>query len=84
MNNLENRALAAYFRTAASAVGAVASVNPPGIVQEVATKDGLRYVVLSNVNGILAVYRVRIVNGDEVLKGLKRYPRELDTMFGGI
>ena len=35
--------------------------------------DGLRYVVLRNVNGVLAVYRVR---GDiATLKRLKRWPK---------
>jgi hypothetical protein len=35
---------------------------------------GRRYVVLSNANGILAVYRVR---PDGILKRLKRWPPEL-------
>ena len=41
-------------------------------VQEV---NGKRYVVLRNVNGIMAVYRVRT---DGILKGLKRWPKELE------
>jgi hypothetical protein len=45
--------------------------------------DGLRYVVLSNTNGLLAVYRVRIVNGQPMLKGLKRWPKEIDSRLNG-
>ena len=41
-------------------------------VQEI---NGKRYVVLRNLGGILAVYRVRT---DGILKGLKRWPKELD------
>ncbi len=41
--------------------------------------EGKHYVVLNlkNVNGILAVYRVRNTG---VLKGLKRWPQEIETM----
>ena len=38
----------------------------------VSEHDGKLYVVLSNVRGTLAVYRVR---NDGVLKGLKRWPK---------
>jgi len=41
---------------------------------------GLSYVHLGNVNGTIAVYRIRIVNGEPVLKGLKRWPKELDNV----
>lgn len=71
-NELTQRALAAYFR-AASKSGAVEQPS----TTEVLEHDGLSYVVLSSRQGVLAVYRVRIVNGSPVLKGLKRWPREL-------
>lgn len=70
---LEKRALSAYYRAAAQTEG---SPNQPGAVDTV-EHDGLTYIVLSNVNGILAVYRVRTVNGEPMLKGLKRWPKSL-------
>lgn len=76
MTYLEQRALAAYYR-AAKAISGNGSVNQPGSVEEV-EHDGLKYVRLANVNGTLAMYRVRIVNGAPVLKGLKRWPAELN------
>ena len=72
--DLENRALAAYFRSAAKLGGSPNQPSPPTI----ATVDGKQYVVLSNTKGILAVYRVRT---DGVLKGLVRWPAELSAMF---
>jgi hypothetical protein len=72
--DLENRALAAYFRSAAKQGG---SPNQPSTPTN-ATVDGKQYVVLTNKNGILAVYRVRT---DGVLKGLVRWPAELKAMF---
>ncbi len=70
LSNLEQRALSAYYRTASRTGG---SVNQPGDIHEVEFK-GLPYIYMSNVNGLLAVYRVRTINGESVLKGLKRYP----------
>jgi hypothetical protein len=64
--NLSRRALAAYFRS-----GGTAQPTGGGVVQEY---EGKLYVVLSNVRGTLAVYRVR---NDGMLKGLRRPPREL-------
>jgi hypothetical protein len=52
--------------------------NQPGSVETV-EHEGLQYIRLTNVNGILAVYRVRIVNGEPVLKGLKRWPAALNA-----
>lgn len=75
--DLGNRALAAYFRNANQS-GAIS--QQPGTPDDVEV-DGLRYIVLSNINGILAVYRVRIVNDEQVLKGLKRWPKEIDSRF---
>ncbi len=47
------------------------------------TVDGFDYMVLSNVKGVLAVYRVRTVNGEPMPKGLKRWPKELGGAAGG-
>jgi hypothetical protein len=64
--DLSRRALAAYFRS-----GGTTQPTGGGVVQEY---EGKQYVVLSNVRGTLAVYRVR---NDGMLKGLRRPPREL-------
>jgi hypothetical protein len=37
--------------------------------------NGRRYVVLQNVNGVLAVYRVR---HDGILKRLRRWPKDIE------
>ena len=74
MTSIEQRALAAYFRSASNSGG---SILQPGEVAEV-EQDGLRYVRLANTNGVLAVYRIRTVNGELVLKGLKRWPAGLN------
>lgn len=71
---LIRRAIAAVAREAARLGGEM--MQPGG--REVVTVNGLRYVVLSNVRGIIAVYRVR---PDGILKGMKRWPKELDQMF---
>ncbi len=67
--DLIRRATASYYRTAQGEVQ-----HPSAQVVEL---DGLTYVHLSNILGTLAVYRVRIVNGKAVLKGLKRWPKGL-------
>ena len=76
-NDLHTRALAAYFRGAGAGDGVVMQPSAP----EDVVLNGLRYIVLSNVNGILAVYRVRIVNDEPMLKGLKRWPKQIDEQF---
>jgi hypothetical protein len=61
-------AFAAYFRS-----GHPASPHPSnssGVVEH----DGKQYVVLHNVNGVLAVYRI-LTSG--ALKRLKRWPTEI-------
>lgn len=70
--DLIRRAIAAYYRAADIGLGQV--MHPSAQVVEI---DGLTYVHLTNVNGTLAVYRVRTVNGVAVLKGLKRFPKAL-------
>lgn len=73
MNQLETRALAAYLK----AWDGSGRLEQPGDICEI-ERDGLRYVRLSNINGTLAIYRVRIVNDVPVLKRLKRWPATLD------
>jgi hypothetical protein len=69
---LLNRAFAAQARAAARAGGAPLQ---PSKDSGVTVVNGKQYVVLRNVNGILAVYRVRT---DGVLKSLKRWPAGVD------
>jgi hypothetical protein len=71
--SIESRALAAYWRA-----GATEQPTDPTLV----TVDGLDYVTLSNVNGILAVYRVTTVQGEPKLKRLRRWPRAIAEQFG--
>ncbi len=73
MTDLETRALAAYYRAANALDGSPMQPEPPITVEHA----GLQYIVLRNVNGVLAVYRVRVVKGAPVLKGLKRWPADL-------
>jgi len=63
-----NRALAAYFR-----YGGTEQPNHGHSGEQ--EHNGKRYVVLRNVNGILAVYRITT---DGQLKRLKRWPKELE------
>ena len=70
-HNLVSRAMAAYLRTGGA-------MQPGETDSSVVKHGGLDYVRLANVNGTLAVYRVRTVNGAHVLKGLKRWPAEID------
>jgi hypothetical protein len=67
--DLTRRAVAAYYRTATSVI-----VDQPAGSGDVVDHEGKTYVVLSNVRGTLAVYRVR-TSGQ--LKRLKRWPREV-------
>jgi hypothetical protein len=61
--DLLRRALAAYFRTGGT--------DQPANTSDVAQHAGLRYVVLRNVRGPLAIYRVK---NDGMLRRLKRWP----------
>jgi hypothetical protein len=71
MKSYESRALSAYFK---SEDGMVQQPTTPEIME---IKDR-KYVVLHNVNGVLAVYRIKT---DDILKRLKRYPKEIDLRF---
>ena len=75
-DGLIRRAIAAVARDAARLGGEMIQPSKESCVQEV---SGRRYVVLVNVSGIIAVYRVR---PDGILKGLKRWPKELDQIAG--
>jgi hypothetical protein len=68
--NLLKRAFAAYYRS-----GEGEMPIQPSQYSDVETLDGKEYVVLRNVNGVIAVYRV--MNSGQ-LKRLKRYPKPLE------
>ena len=72
MDELTSRAFAAYFRSEGNRADQPASYPESGP----ATWQGKSYVVLRNINGPLAVYRVRTSGA---LKRLRRWPRELET-----
>lgn len=69
---LTQRAIAAYYR---SARGGEILDQPSSGASGVTEHEGKEYVILRNVNGVLAVYRVR---PSGALKGLRRWPKELD------
>lgn len=60
--DVTRRAFAAYFRSG--------GIDQPAKSSGVVEHNGKAYVVLENVNGILAVYRVR---NDGMLKRLRRW-----------
>ena len=66
-DNLVRRALAAYYKAAATQGGTPMQPSKPHVTRH----ESRCYVVLANGRGTLAVYRVRT---DGVLKGLKRWP----------
>jgi hypothetical protein len=70
------RAMSAYYRQGHREGHTDQQITIPANTSYLAELGGKRYVVLENVNGVLAVYRVR---NDGVLKGLKRWPKELET-----
>jgi hypothetical protein len=72
VDDLTRRAIAAYYRTAHQD-GATAT-DQPSDASGVVEHEGKTYVVLVNVNGTLAVYRVR-TSGQ--LKRLRRWPAEV-------
>lgn len=69
------RAFAAYYRSGHRDGYTDTQITIPANTSYVADVNGKRYVVLENENGIVAVYRVR---KDGALKGLKRWPKEID------
>ncbi len=75
MDDLTARALRAYF-VAAKRNNPNGTPDQPANSSGLRTHEGKQYVVLENVNGILAVYRVR---NDGMLKSLKRWPDSLSV-----
>jgi hypothetical protein len=67
VDDMQRRALAAYFRTG--------GIDQPAGGGDVVEHQGRTYVVLSNVRGTLAVYRVRAYDGR--LRRMRRWPREV-------
>lgn len=68
-DDMVRRAMAAWFRSGGTDQPAQV---PSGIREHL----GKRYVALENVNGILAVYRIK---NDGILKCLKRWPKDIET-----
>lgn len=69
--DLLRRAMAAYWRGR----GGDPAVDQPSASSGVEVHDGKAYVVLRNVRGVLAVYRVR---NDGMLKGMRRWPKSIE------
>jgi len=54
--------------------GSGANIQPSAVASGVEKHNGLEYVVLRNINGVLAVYRV---HNDGQLRRMKRWPAEI-------
>ena len=67
MDEMVKRAMAAWFRSGGS--------DQPANTSGGREYGGKKYVVLENVNGPLAVYRIKV---DGILKRLKRWPKEIE------
>ena len=72
---LLRRAYAAYFRTGAADARIGNLDQPNSSLSDVVKRKGLQYVVLKNVRGVLAVYRVK---NDGTLRRMKRWPKEIE------
>jgi hypothetical protein len=70
---LTARATVAYYSARRRAQGGGA-IDAPGNTSGLRKIDGLPYIVLENVNGVLAVFRLR---NDGILKSLRRWPAGL-------
>ena len=68
-----NRAMAAYFR--APSLALELRPQPNQTLSGEYEVNGKHYVLLANVNGVLAVYRIK---PDGFLRRLRRWPRELE------
>jgi hypothetical protein len=69
--DLLRRAMGAWFRTGGT--------EQPANTSRVTERKGLVYVILDNVTGPLAVYRLR---NDGMLKRLRRWPHEVTAGLG--
>lgn len=56
--------------------GKLGAQHPAADLSGPATADGLDYIVLRNLGGVLAVYRVLPIS--RALKRLKRWPKEVE------
>jgi hypothetical protein len=74
MDDLTRRAFAAYFRAERERN---AIVDQPALDSGPVEYQGRTYVVLRNVRGVLAVYRLRTTG---LLRRLKRWPKAIETM----
>lgn len=72
--DLLSRAHAAYFEAGQNEGGEPLQPSRDSGVET--TADGRSYVVMRNVSGVLAVYRIRTPSG--ALKRLKRWPAVLE------
>jgi hypothetical protein len=69
MDEMVKRATAAWFRSGGDDQP---GSGPSGIREH----EGKKYVVLENVNGILAVYRIK---NDGLLRRMKRWPKAIEN-----
>ncbi len=75
MDELTARAYRAYFMTA-KREGAYSPDQPAASDSGPVSHNNKDYVVLRNINGILAVYRVRY---DGILRRMRRWPKALEN-----
>ena len=73
MDEIVRRAMAAWFRSGGS--------DQPPITYGIKEYQKKKYVVLENVNGLLAVYRLR---NDGQLKRLKRWPEPIEKLSSDV
>ena len=71
MNPLTRRALSAFYRDTDEG-------EPDASLSGPVVFGGLHYVVLRDRGGTLAVYRVAVKNGTEVLRRMRRWPIEIE------
>lgn len=69
---LYNRAIAAYYKYSDGGTPQQPSEADSGVAEH----EGKQYVVLRNVGGVLAVYRIRKYDG--VLKRMQRWPAAIE------
>ena len=69
LDNLTQRAIKAH-------TGKLGAQQPAANLSGPATAGGLDYIVLRNIGGVMAVYRVLPVS--KTLKRLKRWPKEVE------
>lgn len=75
-DTLVRRAFAAYYRAGTREGYEPQQLDIPAHTSHVAEHNGKHYVILENINGVLAVYRVR---NDGILKQLRRWPAAIEN-----